>query len=229
MEEYYMDQNMQNLWQNLHKQNRFRPKYPAELIVQYVFKNFTKDKSTKVLDIGCGAGRHVYFMANENIDAYGVDISQSGIEYTTKLLKENGVSANLEISSMDKLPFEDNYFEGIICYGVLYYCKNKEIKNAVQEMKRVLVENGKGLVVVRNKKDYRYGKGKEIEKNTFLIKERDKSKCAFNENGMTMHFFDRKEVEELFKEFKEVEIDEVIETHENGKYCDSNFVIKFEK
>lgn len=224
-----MNSNMQKKWEILHSESRFRPKYPAELVVQFVFRNFKRDGRTKVLDIGCGAGRHVYFMANEKIDTYGSDISKEGINYTQELLKKNKLNANLYVSSVEELPFENEFFEGLICYGVLYYCKKEEIQTAVNEMYRVLKPDGKGLLVIRSKKDYRYGEGKKIEENTFIVHENDQTKCAFNENGMIMHFFEREELENLFKGFKNVTVDEIIETHENGKYCDANFVVDFTK
>ena len=57
-------------WIDLHKNKRYRPKYPSETVVQFVFRNFERDGKTKVLDLGCGAGRHVFFMGNENIIPY---------------------------------------------------------------------------------------------------------------------------------------------------------------
>lgn len=224
-----MDEKNKSLWENLHKQNRFRPKYPSEMVVQFVFRNFNRDGKTKVLDLGCGAGRHVYFMANENIDTYGTDISKDGIEYTEGILKQYGLSADLKVASVDNIPYKDNYFDGIVCYGVLYYCDINEINASAKEIFRVLKPNGKALIVVRNTDDYRYSKGKEIEKNTFLLEEENKEKCAFNENGMKMHFFNKIEIEEIFKEFSKIEIDEIIETHESGKYKDSNFIINLTK
>lgn len=41
------------LWTNLHKESRYRPKYPSETVVQYVFRNFERCGSEKVLDLGC--------------------------------------------------------------------------------------------------------------------------------------------------------------------------------
>lgn len=224
-----MDLNMKTKWETLHTQGRFRPKYPAEIIVQFIFRNFKKDRNTKVLDIGCGAGRHVHFMAKENIHAYGVDISKEGVDFTNKILKQENLNGNVKVAGVEQLPFEDDYFDGIICYGVLYYSKKDGILKAVKEMHRVLKDDGIGLLVVRNTKDYRFGLGQEIEKNTFIIEENDDGKCAFNENGMTMHFFEIEELKKLFGKFRNVEIDEIIETHKNGEYCDANFVIKFQK
>jgi ubiquinone/menaquinone biosynthesis C-methylase UbiE len=224
-----MDMSMQQKWEDLHKQTRFRPKYPVESVIQFVFKNFKRDKQTKILDLGCGAGRHVYFLANENIDAHGVDISKDGIAYTQKLLSENGLKANLEVSSVDSIPFADEYFDGIICYAVLYYCKSEQIGKAAKEIYRVLKHNGLAFIEVRDINDYRFGQGKEIEKNTFLISEEDCQKNAFNENGMVMHFFTEEEIKSLFKDFKNITIDKIIESHENSKYCDSNFRIILRK
>lgn len=224
-----MNTDIQNKWEKLHEQSRFRPKYPSEEIIQFVFRNFKRNGKEKVLDLGCGAGRHVYFMANEGIDVYGCDISREGINYTQELLNRNNLSASLNVASIDKLPYEDNFFDGLVSYGVLYYCKIEQIKKAVLEIYRVLKQGGKALIVVRNINDYRFKNGKEIEKNTFILNESDSTKCAFNENGMVMHFFDRNEIVELFYKFTKVSIDEIIHTHDNGKFSDSNYEIIIEK
>ena len=196
-----MDEQMKTYWEHLHSQPRFRPKYPTELIVQFVFRSFKRDGSQKVLDLGCGAGRHVVFMARENIAAYGVDLSSEGIEYAKKSLDEQGLSAILKQGSVSEIPFEDELFDGIICYGVLYYCKIEEIKKAINEIKRVLKVGGKGLVVVRSTEDYRFGKGTEIERNTFIISEEDENKSAFHENNMSNAFFTKEELKIYFLYF----------------------------
>lgn len=224
-----MVNNTKELWETLHKQSRFRPKYPSEMVVQYVFRNFKRDGQTKVLDLGCGAGRHLYFMANENLDAYGVDISADGVEYTNELLKAHNLKGEAVVGTIDNIPYEDEMFDGMISYGVLYYCDIKEIKQSCNEIYRVLKNDGKALIVVRTTDDYRYGQGTEIEENTFIINEEDDKKCAFNENGMKMHFFTREEIQELFKNFTTVTIDKIEETSQNEKYKDSNFIIQLVK
>lgn len=219
---------MQKLWERLHRENRFRPKYPAEIVVQFVFRNFKNLKGAKVLDLGCGAGRHVKFMIDEEIDAYGVDISKEGIDYTKKITNSK-IDNKLCVSSSNKLPFDDNFFDGIISYGVLYYMDLENIKKSIKEIHRILKKDGKAMLVVRNKKDYRFGKGKEIEKNTFIIDVNEKDKCAFNENNMIMHFFEMDEILELFKMFDKIVVDEIIETHENMEYSDANYIITVTK
>ncbi|APF24538.1 class I SAM-dependent methyltransferase [Clostridium butyricum] len=224
-----MINNRKDIWGNLHSQSKFRPKYPSEIVVQYVFRNFKRDGKTKILDLGCGAGRHVFFMANENINTYGVDISKEGVEYTNEVLRKLKLKGTIVEGIISKLPYESNFFDGLISCGVLYYCTMDEIKKSVKEIYRVLKNNGKALIVVRTTEDYRYGNGEEVEKNTFIINEKDEDKCAFNENGLIMHFFTKDEIEKLFKEFKSVTIDKIEETSCNGRFKDSNFLIKLEK
>ena len=37
-------------WTNLHKESRYRPKYPSEPVVQFVFRNFRRDGKERELD-----------------------------------------------------------------------------------------------------------------------------------------------------------------------------------
>lgn len=224
-----MNEKTKELWESLHKNSRFRPKYPSEVVVRYVFRNFKRNGEEKILDLGCGAGRHVYFMAKENIKVYGVDISSSGIDYTKNVLENNGLEGDLKVGSMDNIPYCDETFDGLINYGVLYYCDIKGASKTASEIYRVMKKGGKVLIVVRTTEDYRYGDGLEIEKNTFIINENDKNKCAFNENGMKMHFFDKDEILNIFSDFSSIKIDKWDETIDNESYKDSNFIIQLVK
>lgn len=211
------------LWTNLHKESRYRPKYPSETVVQYVFRNFERCGSEKVLDLGCGAGRHIFFMAAEGIIPYGLDYSSEGVTYTQNMLQEQGIgkySSNIKEGSMTEIPFENEMFDGIICYGALYYLRYKDIERTICEMERVLKPGGKFMCVVRSTDDYRCQEEncKETEEpNTFYIEVEDKSKCAHSENGMILHFFTEQEITTLFKNFVEISIDKITESHNNGK------------
>lgn len=78
---------------------------------------------------------------------------------------------NMKVGSLTEPPYENDFFDGIICNGVLYYLDFGSIEKAVDEMKRVLKPNGKLLLVVRSNEDYRFNKNYEIEgeKNTIII------------------------------------------------------------
>ena len=221
-------------WTKLHQNKRYRPKYPSEIVVQFVFRNFDRNGETKILDLGCGAGRHVFFMGREGIVPDGIDYSEAGIQFTKESMNEYGMSnyaENMRVGSLTQLPYKDIFFEGVICYGVLYYLNTEEIHKAVDEMKRVLKPGGKILLVVRTTEDYRFDDRQLIdgESNTIIISEENANRCANSENGMLMHFFEEEELRQLFSDFKTVNIDYIKETHDNQQFCDCNYILTAEK
>ena len=221
----------QEQWTKLHQQRRYRPKYPAGLCVQYVFRNF--EPGSRILDAGCGAGRHALFMAREGMTPYGLDFSSSGVEYTKDLLAENGYGPfadNIVQAGCDAMPFADNSFDGLISFGVLYYLPYSKIVDSVREFRRVLKPGGKCLVLVRSLEDYRFISGEKTEeRNTVRVTETAADRSAASENGMLMHFFTREELTVLFADFKDVVIDEQIMTHGGGVYRDDDYVLTARK
>ncbi len=220
----------QSEWNNLHKQGRFRPRYPEDDIVRWVFQNFERGKNLKILDDGCGAGRHVMFLAENGYVPYGIDYSLEGVKYTKSLLAAANrvdLAKNIINASCDKLPFEDGSFDGVISFGVLYYLEEDGIKDAVNEIVRVLKPGGKAVVVVRSTEDYRCTKGSDNNSN--IINDNNDAHSAKAENGMRLHFFTVEEINMLFKDFSEIEINRIIRTHDHGTICCNDFIVTLSK
>ena len=95
----------------------------------------------KVLDYCCGEGENTIFLAENKADAYGIDISPVSIKNSQKEAEKKGLK-NISFLVMDaeNLKFEDNYFDLIVCSGVLHHLK---IEKAYQELSRVLKPDGK--------------------------------------------------------------------------------------
>ena len=51
--------------------------------------------SANALDIGCGEGQDLLFLAQQNYDATGLDFTQTGIDKARAILKSNGQRADL--------------------------------------------------------------------------------------------------------------------------------------
>lgn len=105
----------------------------------------------RILDIGCGSGRHTAEAVRfNNTEVIGTDISYDDLVQAKKRLKyleeigEKKGNYNLAISSITRLPFNDNYFDLVICSEVLEHIPDHE--KAVSEIIRVL-KPGKNLVV----------------------------------------------------------------------------------
>lgn len=217
----------QEQWINLHKQKRHQPRYPHQLVVSFVLRTFKQGGA--ILDLGCGAGRHLKFLAENGFEAYGCDYSSSGIKASQELLASANLKANFEIASVDNLPYDDEFFDGLICFGVLYYNDKQSIQKAAGEIFRVLKKGSKALILVRNLEDYRYEKAKKLSKYEVIIQENDEKRSAFKENDMPMYFFDKDEVKRVFAHFKNLEINRIRTSFDNDSYADDDFVIICEK
>jgi len=213
-----------NVWTLAHKKSRFRPQYPSESVVRFINSYFPKDfksrNKRKILDIGCGSGRHVKFFSENKFKTYGVEISKSGIYYTKKLLSKNNLKAEIKCSDMLDLPFKDNYFDGAISFGVFYYSDSKGMKKSINEMYRVMKKGGKGFINLRSTNDYRCGKGRKIEQNTFVMNIKET-----NEYNFTIHFLTKKNIFSYFKKFKKIRTEKNEFSYNNMKMLHSDWLI----
>lgn len=97
---------------------------------EYV-KNKIKQGS-KVLDVGCGKGRYIN---NLNCERYACDL------YETPYLK----NTKFKIGSCLDLPYQDEYFDSVICCEALDLTPFYE--NAINEMLRVIKKNGSLIII----------------------------------------------------------------------------------
>jgi len=90
-------------WNDILVYPEYSPEKPDKLVIDIV-KLLKKRRAVKVLDLGCGAGRHVVYMALQAFEAYGADISETGLKKTNERLKENSLNAFLVKCDMKSLP-----------------------------------------------------------------------------------------------------------------------------
>lgn len=154
----------------------------------------------RVLDAGCGNGRHVIFFAEQGFDVWGLDISEKAVEIANAWVAGRGLKAHLEVGNIETLPFENGYFDVVISFGVLDHIPFSGAKRIMEEINRVVVRGGYIYISLRSTEDAECGRGKREGKNTFVLQEG-------YEKGIVQHFFDLEEIEELFRGFKIFDIE----------------------
>jgi len=110
----------------------------------------------KVLDLGCGTGRHLhalYYAAD--MLCIGIDLSakelvktRNGFDSLPDCSGDRGQAYGLSCASALQLPFADHTFDRIICSEVLEHIPDFE--QAISEINRVLKPNGKLAISVPN-------------------------------------------------------------------------------
>jgi len=83
----------------------------------------TPSSESKILDVGCGTGHHVFEMASSGFDTLGIDISPSMIDQA----KQNFPDYKFEVGdALNSSEFAPNSFTHITCmYFTIYYLKDK--------------------------------------------------------------------------------------------------------
>ena len=195
-------------WDQILPEKVYSTEEPDEFIVD--FAGFLRKRNSPiVLDLACGAGRHTIYMAEQGLEVNGADISATGLKMTKERLRKRGLEAALMKSAMNHLPYSDSCFDAVICTRAIYHQKLAAIQKTLLETRRVLRKNGTVLIDFLSRRTYSFGKGDEIEENTFVETEG-------HEKGVIHHFADKKELRRLLDDFEVLSI-ELHEKEVEGK------------
>ncbi len=110
--------------------------YNAYLEVPATLSLLKNIKGKKVLDLGCGTGRHTLKIKKKGAKVWGIDLSQKMIEIAKKEIKD----VDFRVGSVYKLPYKSNFFDVVMAGLVIHYFK--DLDKAFREIRRVLKKNG---------------------------------------------------------------------------------------
>jgi len=163
-----------------------------------------QEQVRKVLDHGCGTGRHVKYLFDQGFEVYGTDYSRSAIEICRRLVGV-GYAANLVVSDMSLIPFPNNHFDCVISSQVVQHALKPKRDMAVSEIKRTL--GTKGIVLIRtiSQEQFGFGCGDQIEDNTYV------NIPGIPDGSTPHHYFSQKELEDYFRDFDIISL-----THERN-------------
>ena len=98
-------------------------------------------KDIKVLDIGCGEGKDMVYLAKQGYDVYGFDITENGIAKTKRLAKENNVEVTSWIDDVNSFK-TDLKFDIIYSTGTIQYLDDDKIEEFFNKVKDMTNDNG---------------------------------------------------------------------------------------
>ena len=106
-------------------------------------------ESGPVLDIGCGTGNYVVYLAGCGLNVTGLDASENMLAVAKQKVEIQGLkNVSLIHSQAQELPFKDHSFKTVICSLALEFTGQPE--KVVQEIYRVLQPCGQFVLAFLN-------------------------------------------------------------------------------
>jgi ubiquinone/menaquinone biosynthesis C-methylase UbiE len=217
-----MRSNKTHPWELAWRDERWAETSPPLPGVVDLADNLKREGAKRVLDLGCGAGRHSILLGKAGFQVVALDISETALTILEGRLKTASIhNVTLVRHDMLELPFIDNYFDGVICTNVLHHGKLVEIKQATREVHRVMKNGASASVVALSTADFRRGNGRKLEPNTYVFTEGE-------ERGIIHHFFSRQELQSCLRKFEILSFEERLIPVEKGGNR-AHFLVKLRK
>ncbi len=105
---------------------------------------FRPNKGMNILDVGCGTGTHLELYQRYQCQLYGLDLSPAMLEVARKRLAG---SAQLDLGDAAHMPYENGKFDLAICMLTLHEMPPASRPLVVEEIRRVLTQNGRILLI----------------------------------------------------------------------------------
>src|SRR3989344_1183674 len=159
-----------------------------DLFPRTLIDTFTKLTKRKVLDVGSGPGRDALILKQGGLDIVCLDASETMVN----LCKEKGLESIL--GDFNKIPFEDETFDGACAYTSLLHVPKQTIGISLQEIRRVLKPGAVlGLGMIEGDTEGYKNTLKEIQENAprwFSYYKKEELEKLLGEHGFEILYFE---------------------------------------
>jgi SAM-dependent methyltransferase len=132
-------------WEELFQKHEWG-KYPPEDLIRFIAKNFYKYQNRdqiSILEIGCGPGGNLWYLAREGFHAVGIDGSRTAIQKAQSRMAKESLFGGFFVGDVVTLPFRNTIFDAVIDIECLYANTESDTRKILKEIHRVLKPGGK--------------------------------------------------------------------------------------
>ena len=188
-----------NQWDQIYRRDGRVFLKPVQIVKDFIAE-LKVQGCQNILDLGCGTGRHLVYLAEQGFTSFGLEISHSGVEQANEWLKSVDLNGALTLADMRApLPYKDNSFDALISTQVIHHAYLQTVRETAREIGRIVRSGGLILISVPAwralENDGMEKPSEEVELRTYLP-------IAGSEKGLPHHLFHQNELPELFPDFQ---------------------------
>jgi ubiquinone/menaquinone biosynthesis C-methylase UbiE len=151
---------------------------------------FRMTGAIKILDLGCGTGRHAVYLTQNGFEVCGCDSSATALRIARGILPE----VQFQRCDVGSLPYRDRSIDGVFCHAVIQHGTVATIRKTITEIHRVLRRGGVLFLTVISTEHPEYLTGQELEPGT-------KINIDAIDGDMPHHYFTESEMRDFFRDF----------------------------
>jgi tellurite methyltransferase len=185
-----------NVWETYwsNQDNHDWWKKPAPEVLDFI-RSISPVERPKVLDLGCGLGRHAIAFALAKFSTTATDASATAIQHVVDWACSLHLSIDTRVCDVldDSLPGET--FDVVLSYNVIYHGSREQFAQAIQRVHKLLKRNGIFFFTCPSRQDWKYGFGELVAPHTY--------RCTKSVTPGDIHYFaDEEDLEEILVGFR---------------------------
>lgn len=130
-------------------------------------------EGARILDLGCGIGRHALAFARAGHHVTALDASEAAVAATSAAAFAEGLTVDTVHAAMTTLPFEDACFDHVLAWNVVYHGDETVVRRTLAEIARVTRPGGSFMATMLSARrlpvEQAKAPGREISRNTWVF------------------------------------------------------------
>lgn len=155
----------------------------------------------RVIDIGCGVGRHSILFAENGFEVTAMDSSGYAVEQLRRYSDEHGLGIRCDVVDMIDMPYDDGSFDCAFAYLSVSHTDSEGFLRILSGIERILVPGGAVFMTLCSKDTWSFTDAgyPRLDENTVV-------KTDGPEKGIPHYYVDQEDVKSLFSGFELISV-----------------------
>lgn len=185
----------------------------------YRFLALCNESGMEKTILDCGAGGDtppLSLFANYGYTTYGIEMNVEQLNSANQFAAERGQNLNIHQGDMRQLAISDESMSFVYSYNSIFHMRKQDVKEAINELKRVLKPGGLLFVNFLTIKDFRVGDGVDLGEHQY----------EQMDDELVIHsYYDYDEADSMFSDMQLIyKEDRVLERKFEGEWIRQGFI-----